>query len=35
MKSGKLKFNVNFEASINLNNLDKRLFGVQSIYYIK
>jgi len=35
IKSGKLKFNVNFEASINLNNLDKRLFGVQSIYYIK
>lgn len=35
IKSGKLKFNVKFEASINLNNLDKKLFGVQSIYYIK
>jgi SAM-dependent methyltransferase len=33
--SGKLNFGFKLEASINLNKLNKKLFGVQSIYYKK
>jgi ubiquinone/menaquinone biosynthesis C-methylase UbiE len=35
IKKGNLKFNAKLEASINLNNLNKDWFGVQSIYFEK
>jgi len=35
IKGGKLDFGVKLEASINLNNLDRKLFGVQSVYVVK
>ena len=35
IKNSQLKFDAEFETSININNLNKKLFGVQSIYYTK
>lgn len=35
IKSGKLKLGLELEATINVNNLNKKWFGIQSIYHTK
>ncbi len=35
IKKANFDFGLELEAAINVNHLDKKLFGVQSIYYVK
>jgi len=35
IKKSNFKFNVELEATINVNHINKNWFGIQSIYYIK
>jgi len=35
IKGGKLDFKAKLESSINLHNLNNKVFGTQSIYYLK